>query len=396
MKEVVVHIYINDQFVPAGRLAYEQQGRYSSASFRYGKKYLQRSDAICLDPMQLPLIDKEFITPTGFDIFNGIRDAGPDRWGRYLLDKKFTHSLDELDYITLVGPDRAGALAFSDTPEPISYSSPKRLDLKVCLDAAEQAITHQTGPALEAYLNYGPSLGGARPKATVMWNNHAYVAKFNLSLDKQNEALIEFATMSLAKRCGLNVPPLDKTTVSGRDIYLIERFDRQQFNHQEKPIHFISGLTATGLHEQDFQEWSYLALVDAIERLSPAPAQDKIELFKRMIFNILVYNNDDHLRNHGFLYAGKQQWRLSPLYDVVPGIITSDTYKLAMKLGVRGKEASLENALSSIQYFGLSLIEASRLIDSMQEETRNWAIHFQHCGVSEDDIEKYRHSFRRF
>jgi serine/threonine-protein kinase HipA len=355
---------------------------------------MQRSDAVSLDPMQLPLIDKEFVTPNGFEIFNGIRDAGPDRWGRYLLDKKFAHPLDELDYITLVGPDRAGALAFSNTPEPMFYSPPKRLDLKVCLDAAEQAISGQTGPALEAYLNYGPSLGGARPKATVMWNDQAHVAKFNLSLDKQNEALIEFATMSLAKRCGLNVPPIDKTMISGRDVYLIERFDRINVNHQEIPLHFISGLTATGLHEQDFQEWSYLALCDAINRLSAEPASDKIELFKRMVFNILVYNNDDHLRNHGFIYRGKQNWRLSPLYDVVPGIITSDTYKLAMQVGDRGKEASLENALTSIKYFELSLSAAKEIIKSMLQEVQSWEAHFRSCGVSSQDIEKLRHSFR--
>lgn len=394
MKEVYVHIFLKNAYIPAGRLIFEQQGRYSVAHFQYGKKYLERADALSLDPIQLPLIDKEFITPNGFDLFNGIRDAGPDRWGRYLLDKKFKHPLDELEYITLAGPDRAGALAFSNSTEPFAYSPPRRLDLKICLDAAEQATSGQTGEALERFLNYGPSLGGARPKATVIWNNKPYVAKFNLSLDKQNEALIEFATMSLAKHCGLNVPPIDKTIVSGRDIYLIERFDRVNFNDEEIPIHFISGLSATGLHEQDFQEWSYLALCDAIDQLSREPAEDKLELFKRMVFNILVYNNDDHMRNHGFIHLGNQSWRLSPLYDVVPGIITSETYKLAMHVGDFGKEASIKNALTSIGYFGISQDAANQIIHSLTAEVKNWEEHYRAAGVPARDIEKLRHSFR--
>jgi serine/threonine-protein kinase HipA len=393
MKEVVVYIYIGDQFVPAGRLTFEQQGRYASASFQYGKHYLQRSDAITLDPVQLPLLSKEFITPPGFDIFNGIRDAGPDRWGRYLLDKKFAHPLDELDYITSIGSDRAGALAFSNQIEAINFQEPKRLDLKLCLDAAEQVMEGGEGPALDAYLNYGPSLGGARPKATVMWNNQPHVAKFTLSMDKRNEALIEYATMALAKHCGLNVPAIDKTRVSGRDIYLIERFDRKKDNRGERPISFISALTATGLHEQDFQDWSYLGLCDAINRLSPEPEHDKLELFKRMVFNVLVFNNDDHLRNHGFIYAGNQRWSLSPLYDVVPGLIHSETYMLALIIGDKGKEASLENARTAAKYFAIPEKQAEEMIQSIVKIVQTWEDHFHACGVEPEDIEKIRHSF---
>lgn len=395
MKNCVVYLYLHHDFVPVGRLAFEQQGRYSTARFRYGRQYLQREDAISIDPMQLPLLDKEFVTAPGFEIFNGIRDAGPDRWGRYLLDKKYSQALDELDYITLLGPDRAGALAFSDNPNGIKQTTIKRLDLKLCIDAAEQAMADQKTPELETYLNYGISLGGARPKATVMWNNKPHVAKFTMSMDKKNEALIEFATMSLAKDCGLNVPPIDKTRVSNRDVFLIERFDRVQNNQTEYPIPFISGLTATGLHEQDYQEWSYLSLCDAINRLSKNPTLDKIELFKRMVFNILVFNNDDHMRNHGFIYVGNQKWALSPLYDVVPSIIHAETYMLAMHIGDKGKEASLENARSAAKYFNIAAPEAEHYILDLKNAVNTWEHYYHNCGVSTEDIEKLRHSFRR-
>lgn len=396
MKTVVVYIYLDNEFVPAGLLDFENQGRYSHSIFRYGKKYLTRSNAISLDPVQLPLLSKEFVTESGFDIFNGIRDAGPDRWGRYLLDKKNTHVLDELDYITMVGADRSGALAFAEHAKGIAAPVTHRLDLKLCVDAAEQALSGESTPALEAYLNYGPSLGGARPKATVLWNDKAHVAKFTLSLDKKNEALIEYATMSMAKQCGLNVPPIDKAQVSGRDVFLIERFDRIVHNGVEQPIPFMSGLTATGLHEQDYAEWSYLSLCNAINKFSHDPRKDKLELFKRMIFNILVFNNDDHMRNHGFIYAGNQQWALSPLYDVVPGIINSDVYMLAMNIGDNGKEASLENALSAARYFNISDNEAKQISAELAHIVKNWEQHYEECGVSEQDIHKLRHSLSRF
>jgi serine/threonine-protein kinase HipA len=200
--------------------------------------------------------------------------------------------------------------------------------------------------------------------------------------------------MSLAKRCGLNVISIDHTIIGGRSVYLIERFDRYQKNQREHPIPYISGLTATGSHEQDYQQWSYLALCEAINRFSVEPLQDKIELYKRMIFNILVYNSDEHMRNHGFLYAGRQKWRLSPLFDVVPSIITTETYHLTMQIGDYGKIASLENARSASKYFGITDQLAEQLISECITHVRQWEENYRDCGVSDQDIEKLRHSFR--
>jgi serine/threonine-protein kinase HipA len=236
-------------------------------------------------------------------------------------------------------------------------------------------------------------LGGARPKATVIWEDKPYLAKFTLSMDKRNEALIEYATMSLAKKAGLHVPTIDRTIVSNRDVYLIQRFDRE---NMDKPIPFMSGLTATGLHEQDYPQWSYYRLVDAINHFCLNPIEDKIELFKRMVFNILVFNNDDHMRNHGFVYVGGKKWALSPLYDVLPSNITAETYMLSMKIGDKGKEASLENARSAAPYFGIAPAEANQYIHELLQSVRDWQSHFHSLGVSDADIEKVRHSFREF
>ncbi len=409
-KKITVFVFIENTFVPAGLLSFESSGRNSYSIFQYGRKYLQRKDAISIDPIQLPLEDKEFQTPEGFQLFNGIRDAGPDKWGRYLLDKKFKHGLDEIDYIIASSLDRAGALAFGDHPEEapkvltadgfMKTMQMKRLDLKAILTAVDTALQGQKEETLKDFLDYGPSLGGARPKSTVEWNGKPYIAKFSVSLDQRNEALIEYATMSLAKKCGLNTPHIEKTTIetsptNKRNVYLIERFDR--IKNKDKvfcPVPFISGLTATGIHEADYPRWSYRSLCEAILKFSSNPTRDKTELFKRVIFNIMVFNNDDHLRNHGFLYAGNNNWDLSPLYDVVPSTIHSETYTLSLKLGDEGNKASIRNAMSALKYFDISGGDAKSIIGDIKTTVSHWEDHFQECGVSPTDIEKIRNSFK--
>lgn len=391
---------MNNEWIPCGLLEYQEAGRRSSSVFRYGKKYLARTDAIAIDPVHLPLQDRSFETPEGFPIFNGIRDAGPDKWGRYLLDKKFARTLDEIEYIAASSEDRVGALAFTDSLdegpkryEPgerfVVYHNDKRLGLGQCAGAIEDAVASEETERLRQYLEYGPSLGGARPKSTVIWRKEPYLAKFSLSLDSKNEPLIEYATMTLAKKCGLNVPALHLEKIEGRSVFLIKRFDR---NHALR-VPFISGLTLTGTHEGDFGSWSYFALADGMVRFSEHPEQDLKELFRRLVFNIAVYNNDDHPRNFGFLGSG-QHWNLSPLYDVSPAVIKTDTYALAMTLGAEGRRASYRNALSMCERFRISQAEAVQIISEVRDTTAAWEDHFRGLGVSATEIEMLRNSFK--
>lgn len=397
--QLYVLIYLSNQWIPCGLLEYEEKGNHSFSLFRYGRQYLERRDAISIDPISLPLIDRTFETEPGFHLFNGVRDTGPDKWGRYLLDKKFSRTLNEIEYIAASSDDRVGALAF--TPllgsgpqqyEPneafIEATVKKRLDLKTCISAVNNVIDSEETDTLRDYLEYGPSLGGARPKATVLWKDELYLAKFSLSLDSKNEPLIEYATMLLAKECGLNVPPIFIQKIEGRSVFLIKRFDREKNNRTP----FISGLTITGLHESDFGSWSYFALAEAIIHFSKNIESNLTELFKRLIFNIAVYNNDDHLRNFGFL-ANDQHWDLSPLYDVVPSIIKTQSYALAMTLGVEGKKASFKNALSLCEKFRLTKNQAMEIIEQTIEVTSKWEATFSHLGVSTHDIQLLKNSF---
>lgn len=394
-----VLLNLNNEWVPCGLLEYEEAGRTSSSIFRYGKKYLEREDAISIDPIQLPLEDRTIETPEGFVLFNGIRDAGPDKWGRYLLDKKFGRTLSELEYIAASSDDRVGALSFTDSIElgPRQYQPGNifekknhitRLDLAQLSGALDDATKGEDSERLRKYLSYGPSLGGARPKASVLLNKELYLAKFSLSVDIKNEPLIEYATMTLAKRCGLNVPELALKEVDKRTVYLIKRFDR----NNGKRIPFISGLTMTGTHESDFGAWSYFALADAIVRFSGDQEQDLRELFRRLIFNIAVFNNDDHLRNFGFVCT-EGRWRLSPLYDVLPAVVNSETYTLAMTLGRDGKKASFPNALSMVPRFRIDEREGKRIIAEVVEVTNHWERHFKDVGVSDFEVKMLRNSF---
>ncbi len=400
LTRLYVLIQLNGDWVPCGLLEYREEGRRSSSIFRYGKKYLARADGLSVDPVQLPLEDRSFETPEGFSLFNGLRDAAPDKWGRYLLDKKFSRSLSEIEYIAASGDDRVGALGFTDSLEagPRQYEpgeifknrpGPKRLNLSECLGAIDDAVASEETERLKRYLDYGPSLGGARPKATVAWKNELYLAKFSYSLDSKNEPLIEYATMTLAKKCGLNVPELHLEKVDGRSVFLIKRFDRQK----NVRIPFVSGLTMTGTHESDFGSWSYFSLADAILRFAENPAKDLRELFRRLVFNIAVYNNDDHPRNFGFLGDGKY-WNLSPAYDVLPAVVNTQTYALAMTLGNEGRRASYKNAFSLCGRFRLSQSQAQEIIGEIQETTVHWKEHFKKTGVSATDVKILENSFQ--
>lgn len=401
-KRATVYIYLEGKPVPAGILTTMIDGRYTSSEFVYGNRYIQRGDAVPVDPyhLPLPLPGRRVVyrTPPDFAVFNGIRDAGPDKWGRYLLDKKYpTSGLDEFDYITSSGPDRVGALGFGESPTsgvgvwngrvflPVDDGLPDLTQIQRAVDHAEDT----ENPDFRMLLEYVPSMGGARPKGTVNWDGSPYLAKFSLSSDGWNVCAAEYATMKLAAECGLNVPPVRITEALGKSVYLIKRFDRVAGNR----IPFHSALTLTGSHESDYGRHSYKDIVDAISKFSPNPADDRLELYRRMVFNIYCSNTDDHLRNHGFLYAGNGQWKLSPLYDVLPFPQSTNSWSLALHVGEEGRSATLSNALSAAALFGLRDKEAVRVIERIHEVTAGWRDFYSNCGLSSVDIGKIQSCF---
>src|SRR5579862_1857606 len=378
-----VYVHLADGPVPAGRLEMVEDGRNSHAIFQYGARYLRRADRVAVDPAALPLPDPDaapqaFRSAEGFALFNGIRDAAPDGWGRYLMQKAAgTETLDELDYLIASGDHRVGALAFG----PDAEGGPKRmtpwgddtvpgehLDLAALAEAAEKAQSvDRLDPDLRRFLEAGSSLGGARPKAATDRNGEPWIAKFSAATDLYPVCRTEFGVMRLATICGLDVPPVDLTTLLGHDIYLIRRFDRAAAGNRLRRIPFASALTMLEAQEIAAYHYSYHDLADILRRFGSEPRRDLRELFRRLGFNVLVGNDDDHLRNHAFLFDGRG-WRLSPLYDVVPKPRAGSDWRLILNAGDRGHEATLANALSGAEAFGLQPAEARGVLEELRAQ----------------------------
>ena len=367
--------------------------------FRYGDRYLQRPEAVALDPFHLPLANQvvEFTQLKG--IPGAVRDAGPDAWGRRVIEHKLERSpadLHEIDYL-LHGPqDGAGYLSFGLKVEP---PAPKRHYNRTVqlpdLIAATQAIEDGQPVAVHLLeqLDPGTSMGGARPKATIEDEQNLWLGKFPAKGDRFNLQRVEFATLDLARRCGLNVTQARLQSVGESDVLMLRRFDRQycETNTDKGYLRFglVSGLTVLDCGDSHLERdrWSYPLLADKLRRWSDKPEADCAELFKRMVFNAAVTNNDDHPRNHALLRRQKG-WRLSPAYDLVPTpVISQERRDLALTVGQYGRTASIYNLLSQVGRFGLAEEEARAEINRMIAVVRNWREIFFTCGVSAKDID---------
>lgn len=240
----------------------------------------------------------------------------------------------------------------------------------------------------------GSSLGGARPKAATTIGQQPWIAKFQMRGDSFPECRVEFATMRLAAECGLDVPSLDFRRVLDRDIYLIERFDRIPHGNRLERLPFASGLTILGAHESEVSRYSYADLAGSIRQFGTQVRRDLHELFRRMVLNILVTNDDDHLRNHGFLFDGTG-WRLSPLYDVVPKPQVGLERRLVLGVGPEGRNATLENALAGAAVFDLGADEAAAVVNEVKQiVSARWEGLFAEAGVSIADRKRFATCFR--
>ncbi|OGA10990.1 MAG: hypothetical protein A2W68_11165 [Betaproteobacteria bacterium RIFCSPLOWO2_02_64_14] len=369
--------------------------------FRYGDRYLERNDAIAFDPFQLPLGNTvhEFTKLKG--IPGAVRDAGPDAWGRRVIEHKLQRSpgdLDDIDYL-LHGPqDGAGYLSFGATLNPPTakrrYNRTHQLaDLIAAAEAIEEGkrvpvhILEQIEP--------GTSMGGARPKATIEDDDRLWVGKFPEKADCCNLQRVEYATLELARRCGIAVCNSRVQAVGGHDVLMVERFDRERTEGGYHRFGFVSGLTLLDCDQSylDRERWSYPLLADQLRRWSEKPDEDRVELFRRIVFNAAVTNNDDHPRNHAMLRT-KRGWLLTPAYDLVPAPLVSLEHRdLAMTIGAYGRTASIYNLLSQCQRFGLTAEAARKEIESVVATVRTWREHFCACGVSAKDTEHMAQAF---
>jgi serine/threonine-protein kinase HipA len=402
----VVFAYLSGDLkaVPAGQLVVVEEGlRVISSQFGYGAKYIERSKAIPLDAASLKLEGavpgtEALREPTnGLEFFGAIRDAMPDMWGRRVIENRLKappNSLSETRYMMEAGSNRFGAL---DVRDGLQSEEDKGLlvpvtDLQYLLDAADRIQQGEPVPhELEQLFQAGPSMGGARPKAVIVRGKKQYLAKFPSIDDRFNIPAVERATLELARVCGLNVPETDLIDLPDRrQAMLIERFDRYASGSGFARRHAISALTALELHETESSKAAYSDIALKISDIGAKGrvAADRSELFGRMVFNILVSNDDDHLRNHAFVWEPDADgWGLSPLYDVLPKPQVSATRYLHLGVGSEGRLATLPNAVSNAGLFGLQDRQAREIVDRIAICVREWKVYFEQFGVRPKDLD---------
>ncbi len=393
-------------FVTAGRFVLDTRpDGLAIGRFVYGRTYLERPDAVPIDPLELKLGRATYRTTALRGIFGALRDAGPDYWGRRVIEKHAGHAQPgELDYLLYAPDDRAGALGFGLNQEP---PAPKRhfnqtLDLETLQRLADTIIADEeipqgaTANQVEDLMLVGTSMGGARPKAVVEDEDGLWIAKFNRPDDPWNYARVEHAMLVLARDCGIETSESRITTVGDRDVLLVKRFDREKAEGGYRRARMISGLTL--LHTEDSHQhrdrWSYILMVEELRRISSRPRHDAAELFRRMCFNALISNIDDHPRNHA-LIARETDWRLSPAYDLTPSTpVGIDRRDLALQCGDLGRYAHAGNLLSQSARFHLTDDEAQTTIATMEQRIAStWYETARGAGVTERDCEKIAGAF---
>jgi serine/threonine-protein kinase HipA len=403
---VFIHLPGTAEAIPAGKLdmSVDARGDFASATFAYGKRYLQRPNAMEVDPVSLPIDgagSRERTPLNGLPMFGAIRDAMPDAWGRRVIENRLRRAgpLPEWLYLDHAGSDRAGALDVRPSLDsaPSASSLPDIVDLNYLLQAAERIEAGEPVPAqLAHYFQGGPTMGGMRPKAVILADGRQFLAKFPSRTDRFNMPAVERATLELAREAGLDVPETRLVPMpDGRAVMLIERFDRMMNSSGTvSRRHMVSALTMLGVSEMNSPYSSYADIAHVISRRAPKERieADRIELFRRMVFNVLVSNSDDHLRNHAFL-RHESGWVLSPLYDVVPTPSASLERHLHLIVGDMGRAARVDNALSSAGQFGLRRAQAIEIIDQVYRVVRAWRQVFDLHGVTHKDCDLVASAF---
>ena len=380
-----------------------------SYSFEYDKEWLKKTGlTLTLDPELMPYSGRQY--PTGKNIFGLFADASPDRWGRVLMNKRERilaekesrkpSKLYDSDYLLGVYDEtRMGGIRFKLEPEGSFLSDDKETaappwaTLRTLEEASRNFENDETG-LTEKWLNQlikpGSSLGGARPKATVVdTKDQLWIAKFPSKNDENDTGAWEMVAHDLASLCGLNVPEakLEKFSPLG-STFLIKRFDRLG----SKRVHFASAMTLLGKTDgaSAADGSSYLDIAAFIKSYGAQPKKDLVELWKRIVFNMAVTNTDDHLRNHAFILTDKG-WILSPLYDVNP-VPYGD--ELSLNVDEEDNSISIELAVQTAVRFGISKSDAEAQAEEILKIVRdNWEKTAAGYGLTRRQIEEMRPAF---
>ncbi|WP_343741833.1 HipA domain-containing protein [Herbaspirillum huttiense] len=366
----------------------------------YGKHYVAHPDALSLDPVHLPLqTDLHTVRRRRDGSFGVLSDAGPNAWGVRLtasINRQYGRPQPEtpVDWFIHCWHFGSGCLGFSEhhsvlpvpgnRPEPLS-----RLD-----ERQTHAIEALTGDpdseldeeALRLFFP-GASLGGVRPKTVVLHEGREAIVKFSRLDDRFDVPTVEYATLRLAHQAGIDVPHFELVTLGSRSLLLLTRFDRTDDGRR---LHYLSANSLIDIDQVDpgllRSRYSYAGIAEALRPLDDYAVQDAHALYRRMVFNILIGNVDDHMRNHALLRDTRGRYRLSPAFDLLPHL---DAAYLPQSIGVgdHGAASTTINALSQSRRFLLTPVEARTIIEEVRSCVAGWRTLFAECGVSRTDLQ---------
>jgi serine/threonine-protein kinase HipA len=356
-----------EEALPVGLLKLARRGVMESGEFAYGRRYLAASTPLPLNPEHLPLRDATFVLPAqrvrdGGALPLTLRDALPDSWGRKVLEVQQGRPLSDVEALLLTSEDRVGAMVFA-AELPIRSELPAT-EAPSLEDLAESSRRIEAGlpvaPRMQQLLR-GGSLGGARPKATFIHGGRRHIAKFASRGDVHDMEVVEAVTLGLAQQCGIEVPAFLLQPLAVGHALLLERFDRSGSIADERRHHYLS---ASALMDVPYASslGSYVELAQLLRRLSRRPEADMRELFHRMVFNLVIGNSDDHVKNHGVLHLEGRGWQLAPAFDLVAQLDAHTGYQELAILPGR-HVSSLALARMAAPHFGVLEAEAEGVID---------------------------------
>jgi serine/threonine-protein kinase HipA len=404
MNDIEVHIEIGGTTSSVGTLHRNATRGSETATFSYDAEWLDSPVAFSLEP-GLALTRGVFAPQPGRRILGSIGDSAPDSWGRQLMRRaermqarsegRAVRTLSEVDFLLgVIDVARMGALRFRRHPgepfqAPAGDGVPPLVQLRKLLQISDRiAGEEESEEDMRIILGPGSSLGGARPKASVLdGKNRLAIAKFPKESDDYSIEMWEEVALRLAEEAGIVTPDHELVTVAGRPVLLSRRFDREGGNR----IPFLSAMSMMGMC--DGEEGSYPEMVDALTRHGAQADLDARALYRRMVFNILVSNLDDHLRNHGFVWKGHAGWALSPVYDLNPVPTDIRPRILTTRITLEDGTCSIELAETAAEYFGMGPADARDVIREVATVTARWRGLARAVGAGAREIDRMASAF---
>lgn len=405
MADFEAHIDLDGRTQPVGLARSNRVRGTETILFEYDSVWLDAPRHFSLEPA-LTLTRGAFAPPAGQTLFGSIGDSAPDTWGRRLMQRaerrlaeregRTVRTLTESDYLLGVCDEtRLGALRFRWAGEetfqaPSHAGLPALIELGRLLQITERILRdEETDEDLQLIFAPGSSLGGARPKASVInQHGHLAIAKFPKETDAYSVETWEEIALRLAERAGITTPHHELIEVAGKAVLLSRRFDRAGTVR----IPFLSAMAM--MAAKDGERGSYPEIVDALTQHGAQAKTDAHALYRRVVFNVLISNVDDHLRNHGFLWLDKTGWSLSPAYDLNPTPVDLKARVLTTNIDLNEGTCSLDLLEAASEYFALTLPQARTIIKEVATVTATWRDTAKTVGARPAEINRMASAFQ--